>query len=69
MCFVPRAEGSQDAGEKVRRQKPVIMAVAATRLAQIVARPDELIAFADNDPSSHVIEAKLTFDGGRNFDG
>jgi hypothetical protein len=43
-------EGFEHLIEESRRQKSVIVAVAVRELAQIIARPQEFIAFGDDDP-------------------
>ena len=50
LAQTPEAERIHDLLEKTRRQESVIIAIGAGNLAQIVARPDELIAFAYDDP-------------------
>lgn len=43
-------EGLDHSIEESWRQEAIILAVAVRTLAQIVARPEKLIAFGDNDP-------------------
>ena len=38
------------------------------KLAQVVARPEKLVAFGDNDPRAIVVEAKVPGDRQRYFD-
>ena len=50
MGLMPCPKRRQNLVEKARRQVAVVAAIRARRLAQFVARPDELIAFAHDDP-------------------
>jgi hypothetical protein len=54
--FAVRAHCVENFIEEARRQETVVKFIAARNLAQIVARPQELISFIDNDP--RLIEVK-----------
>jgi hypothetical protein len=45
-------EGFEHLIEEARRQKTVIVAVAVRKLAEVVAGPEELVAFGDDDPGA-----------------
>ena len=48
---------------------PIVVTIGAPQFAQIVARPDELVALTHDDPRTIVIKAELPLDGARNFHG
>ncbi len=52
--------------EQYRRQRPVISALAVNR-ANVRPRPDEAIAFAQNDPRPLIIETQAVLGGWRDF--
>src|SRR5271170_3561804 len=48
--LVPRPKRRQHILEKARRQIAVVVLIRVADLAQIIARPDELISLADDHP-------------------
>ena len=68
LCHDPKRRETTSSG-KARRQIAIVVTIRAAHLAQIVTRPDELIALAHGDPGALVTEAKVFFDSVRNFDG
>lgn len=67
--LVPAPERGEDGDEEFWGQEPIIVSVAASRSPEIVSRPDKLIAFADDNPRSLVVETKVLFHGTWNFYG
>ena len=66
---MPCGEGFDDPIEKSRRQKAVVIAIAAADLSKIVARPIEFVALGDNDPGTLVIKSEMSLYRGGNFNG
>lgn len=61
-CPMPIQKGFKYFVEEARRKKAVLVAIRAGNLAEIVAGPQELIAFGDNDPRALIIKAEMPFD-------
>src|SRR5438093_1027879 len=55
-------ERVEDLIEETGWQKAVVVAVALQTAAQVVARPEELITFGDDDPRAVIVEAEMSFD-------
>jgi hypothetical protein len=61
LCFVgavPGHKGVEHLIEESRRQEAVIIAIRATDLSKVIARPLELVAFGYNDPRAGVVESE-----------
>lgn len=67
--LMPCQKCSHDIPEKSWRQISIVVTIGAPQFAQIVARPDELVALTHDDPRTIVIKAELPLDGARNFHG
>ena len=61
--FVAGGESVEHLIEKPRRQKAVVIAVSAADFSQIIAAPQKLVAFGDDDPRALVVESEMAFDG------
>jgi hypothetical protein len=66
---VPGDEGVTHLLEELWRQEPVVTSICIGSSAQIVARPDELISLADENPGWLVIQMKIALNAERNLYG
>lgn len=67
MGAVPRGKGFDNLTEQSRRQEAIIVTVSAADLPDIIAGPFELVALANNDPGTLVIESEMALDRGGNL--
>jgi hypothetical protein len=64
----PSPEGVEHLIEQFRRQEAESVTIRAGRFSQIVAGPDEFVAFVDDDPRTRGVETQMALDPRGNFD-
>jgi hypothetical protein len=64
---VAGAKGVEHPIEKPRRKKAVVVAFGAADLSQVVARPQEFVAFIDDNPRAIAVEAEAPLYGQGDF--
>ena len=64
-----RDERSEQLVEEPRRQEAIVVAISAWDLAQVIAWPEKLVTFRDDDPGAAIVEPEMLLDGQGHLEG